>query len=152
MVERRECECGRSPKGFCICYPANDNDTEGFVRLPSSARLATPASYHRLAIVYANLVPTSRRVMVDWLCDVIWQYEGIIVDANGHRIASCEIQPDEVLRTECDGSLRWLSDFLKFAVRPPHQAAHEKVVPRLELLYLAIAIQYPSVARRIIAD
>ena len=152
MDERRECECGKSPKGFCICYPANDNDERGYIRLPLASTLAKPASYHRLAITYANLVPLGRRLIVDWLCAVIWDYDGIIVDAHGHRIDPRAIESDDVLRTESDGSLRWLSDFLKFSVRPPHQAAHEKVVPRLELLYLAIAIQYPSVAKRIIGE
>lgn len=150
MPEKRDCECGKSPKGFCICYPSNDNDTEGLVRLPSSNVLAMPVCYHRLAITYANLVPMGRRMVVDWLCDIIWQYEGVIVDAHGRQIDPRDIEPDDVLRTECDGSLRWLSDFLKFAVRAPHQNAHANVVPRLELLYLAIAIQYPSVAKRII--
>ena len=151
MTEKRDCECGKSPKGFCICYPANDNDAEGFIRLPSADSLAMPATYHRLAITYANLVPIGRRLIVDWLCDVVWNYDGIIIDADGCRIDPSNIEPDDVLRTECDGSLRWLSDFLKFAERPPHQAAQEKVIPRLELLYLAIAIQYPSIAKRIVA-
>lgn len=151
MTEKRDCECGRSPSRFCICYPANDNNNEGFIRLPSVSALAMPATYHRLAITYANLVPMGRRLIVDWLCAVIWEYDGIIVDARGHRIDPRAFEPDEVLRTENDGSLRWLSDFLKFAERPPYQAAHDKVIPRLELLYLAIAIQYPSVAKRIFA-
>jgi hypothetical protein len=152
MSNRDVCKCGGSRKGFCICSAANDNTDEGVIRLPAMSAIATIPAYHRLAISYANLVPLSRRLVVDWLCATIWEYKGIIIDANGRRIDPLDIEPDDVLRTEFDGSLRWVSDFLKCAVEPPRQAPQAKVIPRLELLYLGIAIRFPNVAKRIISD
>ena len=96
MSNRDVCKCGGSRKGFCVCSAANDNTDEGVIRLPALSAIATIPAYHRLAISYANLVPLSRRLVVDWLCATIWEYKGIII--SGGRAPEYLRYDQELLR------------------------------------------------------
>jgi hypothetical protein len=130
---------------------ANDNDLEGIVRLPPPQKLLTKAAIYRLAIAYRALLPCSRRGFADLLSDIVWEFDGIVLDASGRRIDQLEICVDTILRTDEDPSNSWLGGFLRFAVYQPRQAPQKRTLPRLELLYLALAIRYPTVAARVIA-
>jgi hypothetical protein len=130
---------------------ANDNDLDGIVRLPPPRRLLTKAVIYRLAIAYRALLPCSRRGFADLLTDIVWEFDGIVLDASGRRIDQLEICVDTILRTDEDPSNSWLGGFLRFAVNQPRQAPQKRTLPRLELLYLALAIRYPTVAARVIA-
>lgn len=130
---------------------ANDNDLEGIVRIPPPQRLLTKAAIYRLAIAYRALLPCSRRGFADLLSDIVWEFDGIVLDASGRRIDQLEICVDTILRTDEDPSNSWLGGFLRFAVYQPRQAPQKRTLPRLELLYLALAIRHPTVAARVIA-
>lgn len=130
---------------------ANDNDPDGVVRIPPPEKLLTKAAIHRLAIAYRALLPCSRRGFADLLTDIVWEFEGIVLDYDGRSIDQVSICVDTVLRTDEDPSNSWLGSFLRFAVHHPRQAPQRRTLPRLRLLYLALAIRHPTVAARVIA-
>lgn len=126
----------------CLCgSAANDNCkyVQSFIRLPADAVLASPSAVHRCAMIYRSM-GLSRRSVLDHLTDTFVGYEGIAVDACGNRLDVQCIEADDVFRTENDPSERWLSDFLRAGVAIPKRAAQDRVIPRLRLLWLAIAI------------
>lgn len=149
MVEVPQCSiCSRD---FCLCKASsNDNDSTGFIRIPHEETFRPPFVSHRIALALVNLAPHGRRAYVDWAASVIWNFDGIVVNAKGRRINHHDIDPDEILRTDADPEQSWIGGFLRHAVHPPRQPAQWKVLPRIELLWLALMIQFPSVGRHIL--
>lgn len=130
---------------------ANDNDPVGIVRIPSSELLLTKAAIRRMAIAYRALLPCSRYKLVDLLDEIAWGFEGTIISAEGRSIDPLSICADTIMRTDDDPSNSWLGAFLRFAVHEPKQAPQKRTLPRLQLLYVALAIRYPAVAARVTA-
>lgn len=128
----RPCLCGSAANDNCKFDP-------GFIRIPADTVLASPAAVHRCAMAYRNK-GLSRRSVLDHLTDTFIAFKGIAVDAGGNRLDVPGIEVDEVFRTENDPSERWLSDFLRAGVATPKRSAQDRVIPRLRLLWLALAI------------
>ena len=142
------CRVCYSGIGKCVCgQGANDNglNDPSFLRVPARDVLAHQSSLRRLAIAYKAL-GLSRRSILDFLTVQFIEYGGIAVDRSGNRINLSDIEVDEVFRTDHDPSERWLSDFLRFASTPPHRRAQDRVLPRLELLWLGLAVRNPRQA------
>ena len=129
----------------------NDNDPIGVVRLPTPERLRSVSVVHRLAIAYGALMPCSRRGFPDLLTDIVWEFEGLVLDSEGRRLDQLEICVDTIMRTDEDPSNSWLGAFQRFAQQQPKQSPQIRTLPRLQLLFLAMAIRHPTVAARILA-
>ena len=71
-------------------------------------------------------------------------------DEKGRGINVAEIDVDEIFRTDADPSERWLSDFLMAGMSMPKRVAQGRVIPRLKLLWLALAITNPAQAELVI--
>lgn len=140
----------KSPETLAL-LAANDNDDHGFIRLPSASVLLAQSVVNRMAISYRELLPCSRYVMVTLLAETVWGYKGVVIGSNGEPLNHLNICPDTIMRTDEDPSCSWLGSFLRFAISMPKQAPQKKTLPRLELLYLALAIRFPTVAARVIA-
>jgi hypothetical protein len=125
----------------CVCTrAANDNQAfnHGYIKMPSDEVLTRPATLRRMAMAYRGL-NLSRRSILDFLADQIYQYQGIVTE-DGRSVEIIGIDLDAVFRTDDDPSERWLSNFLNFAVNPPHQRAQQRVTYRLAVLWLGLAI------------
>lgn len=104
--------------------------------------------FRRLAIATANLVATeglSRRQLADWQAHWIYLHEGPIFWPDGTPFEIWDTLIDDAYND--DQSFRWLSSFVKFAVKPPKQAPQNRILMRLRLLSLAFQIQSPEVAK-----
>lgn len=126
----------------CTCgVAANDNCKFDltFIRLPPDGVLASESAVHRLAMAYRGK-GLSRRAILDHLTDTFVSFDGVAVDARGNRIEVQGIEVDDTFRTEDDPSERWISDFLRAGVSMPRRKAQARVLPRLRLLWLALAI------------
>jgi hypothetical protein len=109
--------------------------------LPELLRLA---HFRRLAIATAAL-EFSRRKLIDEMSDVLYGFEGKLVWPDG----SAYDLPDIDDAFGGDGSFRWLSDFIRFAERPPHQIPQRRIIERLRLIDLYFRIKHPERARLI---
>ena len=130
---------------------ANDNDPVGIIRIPAPEKLLTKAAIQRLAIAYRALLPCSRYKLVDLLDEIAWGFDGVILGSNGRSIDPLSICADTIMRTDEDPCCSWLGAFLRFAAQKPKQAPQKRTLPRLQLLYVALAIRHPVVAARVIA-
>jgi hypothetical protein len=118
--------------------------------MPNNKTMAQPSVRHRLAIVYADL-GISRRNLVGFLNDQFWNFDGKVYDSSGSYVELLLIDADDVFRTDFDPSERWTSSFYKSVDDLPRQATQEKVLPRIYLLWLALAIRCPSLAAHVIS-
>jgi len=139
--------CGNGKGCICGFGPANDNEAD-VIRLPSDARLASPASVQRLAIAYAAF-GISRRRLIDFIADAIFSEERIVVDAQERNLLIDDELIDRVF-TESDPSVRWLSDWLAFRHCAPSKDAQARTLPRYRLLWLALYIRYPDTAMSVV--
>lgn len=136
--------------GICLKRIAtNDNDDEGIIRLPKPAKLMTRSAVYRLAIAYNALIPSSRRTLPTKICDIIWPYKGVVVDGYGFSVEHRDLDPDAILGADNDPSCWWIGAFYKFGLNAPERNPCDRLLPRIELLYLALAIKHPDVARHI---
>lgn len=139
--------------GFtCVCGEAvNDNrqSDPGFIRVPPDQVLANQSAVHRLAMAYRGK-GLSRRSVLNHLSDLFVSFDGVAVDARGRRIDAPELDVDEVFRTDNDPSERWISDFLRAGVSMPKRAAQDRVIPRLRLLWLGLAIASRNQAEMVV--
>lgn len=126
----------------CLCSAAaNDNfDFDpAFIRMPRDQTLGHQSAVHRLAIAYrAKDLP--RRQVLKYVSDAFMRFDGVAVDIGGRAIDVPELDVDAVFHTDDDPSERWISDFLRAGVVPPKRCAQERVIPRLRVLWLALAI------------
>lgn len=116
------------------------------VSVATDAELRRPSHFQRLAIATAGL-EVSRRKLPDMIADAIYGFEGKIIWPDGAPYDLPCI--DEAFGDE--GTFRWLSDFIKFAVVPPRQVPQRRVLERLRLIDLYFRIEYPKWAK-IIAE
>ena len=136
--------------GECVCGKnANDNQPNEHppITIPDAKVLARPSAVRRLAMAYRtkNL---PRRKILDFIADHLYQHEGELLYQG--RNVSFDADIDEVFGTDRDPSERWLGDFLAFAVDAPRQRAQRRVVDRLVMLWVALAIQNPEQAALVI--
>ncbi|MBI1265695.1 MAG: hypothetical protein GC187_13310 [Alphaproteobacteria bacterium] len=142
----RECECSKGCQHPWL-KAANDNESgKPFVVLPDDETLLRQSSLQRLAMAIGGL-GKSRRDIPNWMADAIYGFDGDIRTADGRSVCLCGVDIDAAFND--DGSFRWLSDFLKFASRPPRQAAQRRVLVRLRLLLLALLIDRPEIAQHV---
>lgn len=128
--------------------PSNDNNRPWEIVVPFEHTLRSQAVVQRLAMVVSAL-DVSRRDMPNWMAD---QFEAF--DRNGGRFIWKDGEPFRPPVVDMwlpqDDSFTWFSDLKKMAVNPPRQLPQWRVLPRLQLLYLAIAAWRPEVALHII--
>lgn len=134
--------------GFIGNDASNDNNRPWEIIVPFENMLRSQAVVQRLAMVVSAL-DISRRDMPNWMADQFLAFDGRggrFIWPNGARFHLPDIDrffPD-------DGSFTWFSDLKRMAVNPPRQLPQWRVLPRLQLLYLAIAAWRPEVAAHII--
>lgn len=127
---------------ICLCSAAANENFEfdpTFIRLPRDEVLGHQFAVHRLAIVY-RAKALSRRSVLAFVSNTFASFEGVAVDPSGRAIDVPELDVDAVFRTDEDPSERWISDFLRAGVEAPKRTAQERVIPRLHVLWLALAI------------
>lgn len=126
----------------CLCSAATNDNFDfdpAFIRMPRDQIIGHQSAVHRLAIAYrAKDLP--RRQVLKYVSDAFMRFDGVAVDFGGGAIDVPELDVDAVFRTDSDPSERWISDFLLAGVVPPQRCAQERVIPRLQLLWLALAI------------
>lgn len=128
--------------------PSNDNNHAWEIVVPHSNTFRSQAVVQRMAMVVSAL-DISRREMPNWMADQFLAFDGRggqFVTQTGDIVRLPDIDrffPD-------DGSFTWFSDLKKMAVNPPRQLPQWRVLPRLQLLYLAIAAWRPEVAAHVI--
>lgn len=130
-------ECGQS---FCqpSASPTENNDPRTVV-VAADWQLLRLSHHHRLVMALLALGIPRRRVTL-WLAHVIYNFKGQVIYPNGTNFGIPDI---EVIFGE-DGSYRWVGDLKKFAVTPPKQRPHLKVLPRLRVIDLGFRIAYPE--------
>lgn len=122
----------------------------GSVTIASNYQLARQSHVHRLAMAtVARRIP--RRKLADWVAEVVAKYEGKIFWASGIEFKFDEMAIYDAFDMDKDPSQRWVGDFYKFAVRPPKQAAQDRVIDRLRFIDLAFRITYRERAALIAA-
>lgn len=114
------------------------------VAVASLSELMRPSHYQRLAIATAAL-EFSRRKLIDEISDILYDFDGKIVWPDGRPFELPDI--DDAFGG--DGSFRWLSDFIRFAERPPQQLPQRRVIARLRLIDLYFRVKHPERARLI---
>jgi hypothetical protein len=128
--------------------PSNDNNRAWEIVVPHRDTFRSQAVVQRLAMVVSGL-DISRRDMPNWMADQFLAFDqrkGRFVHSDRKSFNLPDIDslfPD-------DGSFTWFSDLKKMAVNPPRQLPQWRVLPRLQLLYLAIAAWRPEVAAHVI--
>jgi len=126
----------------CPCFPARK--APNVIFCAPHFRLLSKPYFRRLAIATANLGIT-RREIPNWMADVLFGYEGVIIDAVGMPVELRDTAIDDAFND--DGSFRWLSDFMRFSHVPMKQNPQYKLVARLTLIDLAFKIDKPDIAR-----
>lgn len=121
-----------------------DGKTILVVTVASLPELMRSSHYQRLAIATAAL-EFSRRKLIDEISDALYGFEGRMVWPDGRPFELPDI--DDAFGR--DGSFRWLSDFIRFAERPPHQLPQRRVIARLRIIDLYFRIEHPERARLI---
>lgn len=151
MPVNTNCSICNDNVGLCICRLRADNDNfnDDVIRLPSDAQLRRPSSVQRLAIAYGAM-GYSRRRIVDQLADLIYLIDPVVIDGSGHRIIFDDEAIDRAFRTEQDGSLRWISDWLSFQHRAPVKDAQARTLDRYRLLFVGLALAHPNMAAAVV--
>ncbi len=128
----------------------NDNDAVGIIYLPSDNRLRQRHVPHRLALVLSNLLNVSRHSLPDFASEVIWSYQGLVIDAGGKRIDQTEIDVWDEFDVEADVGLRWYDDLLAWRDAEPKLRPRSSQLRRFRILFLLISIMNPRVAARLL--
>lgn len=136
--------------GECVCGEnANDNQPNERppITIPHEEVLTRPSTVRRLAMAYrAKNLP--RRKILDFIADHLYLRDGVILYQGRNVCFDADI--DEVFGTDRDMSVRWMSDFLNFAIKPPRQRAQRRTFDRLVLLWTALAVHNPAQAELVI--
>lgn len=91
----------------------------------------------------------TRREIPGFAEDRITAFDGMVYEPKGSLIRHKDIDV-EAYFNDTDASARWVSRFLAFATSTPLQNAQERVLPRLIILWLAIAVDNRRQAELII--
>ncbi len=130
--------------------PANDNLKAGekpHIMIPEDDVLLRPATTARLAIAL-RAKGFSRREFPNVILDKLYGFKGKISYADGMPFCRCAVDVDAAFND--DGSFRWLQDFQEFADRDPQQNMQERALPRLQMIFLALTIDDPTLAGHIL--
>lgn len=121
------------------------------IRIPDAEALRRPPTIQRLALVYRSL-GLSRRSVLNFLAEAIHVRfaDGFILSEYGEVIDQNDIDLDRIFNTDLDPSERWLGDLLIAARKTPKQRVQWRVLDRLRVLWLAIAITDRRLAEAII--
>jgi hypothetical protein len=151
MEERvKNCQICKRPLGDHVVFN-NDNlrSQSNTICLPDQEVLARPSRVRRLAMAYrARELP--RRKILNFVAEHLYQYDGAIVHEGRDTVINSQVDIDDIFGTDDDPSERWLGSFLAFAVSPPRQYAQNRVIIRLSVLWLALAIHNPVQAELVI--
>jgi hypothetical protein len=144
---------------YCqICqHPLGDhlhvvNDNPEPIAIPHDDVLARPSSVVRMAMVYKRKSEddgTGRRKILDFVAKHLNNHKAVVLH-KGKKVRVDEVEVDEIFRTDEDPSERWLGRLIEFSVKPPRQRAQGRVIPRLTLLWLALAIHNPAQAELVV--
>ena len=116
------------------------------IQLKSDAVLKSRAYIYRLACAY-NEDEVSRRELPDLLSE-IWEFEGVIYNAEGWVLPVFDIDPDTIFRTDQDPSGKWFSDWKKAALAGPKQSAQNRVLPRIRTLVIGMWVLRPDLTEK----
>jgi hypothetical protein len=97
--------------------------------------------FQRLAMATRDL-GLSRREIPNWIADVVHGFDGRIEWPNGAPFVVTDEAIDAAFND--NGSFRWISDFIAFALVPPRQRPQARVIERLRLIDLAFRIAHPE--------
>lgn len=87
-------------------------------------------------------VAKSRREIPDWVADVFYHFNGTITWEDGREYPIHDV--DWELAWNDAGTFRWISNFLKLPLNPWKQKAQRRVLARMRLIALALAIDPPD--------
>lgn len=128
-----------------VCSPCVlERKTPNIVMYAHQYQILSKPYFRRLAIATASL-GLSRREIPNWMADVIFSYEGLMLDPFSRPVEVRDTAIDDAFND--DGSFRWLSDFMRFAHAPIKQRPQLRVLERLVLLDLAFKIEKPEIAK-----
>lgn len=143
--------CSKCGLDVCTpCVPTKERDYVRTVVVASYSQLIRPSHHHRLALVTRDLLEEyglSRRAYADWLADTLFDENIRVIYRDGRPYIITDTLIDDVFNN--DGSFRWLSDFLKFTVKPIKLAPQKRLLERLRVIDLSIRIAFPARARLI---
>ena len=139
--------------------------------VPTDDQLAAKPAYRRAAIV-VNELDLSRRKTVVWVGDQLYDFLAIAEKWREDDIAAADRrgQPREVVKPRgefvwaagdryklpCvasvfgDESCAWIGDLKRFAFVESRQRPQARIIERLRLIYLAIEVWNPVIARHIL--
>jgi hypothetical protein len=123
---------------------ANDNTPPQTLVVPELHHFHSVSVMWRTAMVM-NALPFSRRAMPDFMAAVLYSDVRLVTES-GKVWRVPEI--DWHLAKSDAGS--WFSELRKKAENPPKQRPHANILPRMRLVYLAIALRYPALAEMIL--
>lgn len=123
---------------------ANDNTPPQTLVVPELYRFHSVSVMERMATVLSAL-PYSRRAMPDFMAAVLYSDVRLVTES-GKVWRVPEI--DRHLASMDAGC--WFSEMRKKAHNPPKQRPHANILPRMRLVYLAIALRYPALAEMIL--
>lgn len=123
---------------------ANDNEPPKVLVVPELHHFHSVSVMWRMAMVM-HALPYSRRAIPDFMAAVLYS-DVCLVTENGKVWRVPEI--DHYLASMDAGC--WFSEMRKKARNPPKQRPHANILPRMRLLYLAIALRYPGLAATIL--
>jgi hypothetical protein len=130
---------------------ANDNvdPADRIINMPSDEILKCPSVYHRLAIVYKAL-GIKRRDLAEWVNQRLWNFAGEAFDSKAIYIDLLLIDAHDLLWPDSDPGARLVDDFYAVADAIPKQKTQDRVLPRIRLLWLALATVCPKLAAKVI--
>jgi hypothetical protein len=135
----------------CDLVGANDNappvaPADRIIYLPSDDVLKQPHVYHRTAMVY-RAWGISRRNLAEVVNDLLWNFAGEVFDQHSIYIELLLIDAHDLLWPDSDPEARLISDFYAVADAMPKQTTQARVLPRLRLLWMALAVACPQLAQ-----
>ena len=123
---------------------ANDNEPPKVLVVPELHHFHSVSVMWRMAMVM-HALPYSRRAIPDFMAAVLYSDVRLVTET-GKVWRVPEI--DHYLASMDAGC--WFSEMRKKARNPPKQRPHANILPRMRLLYLAIALRYPGLAATIL--
>lgn len=123
---------------------ANDNEPPQILVVPELHHFHSVSVMWRMSMVMSAL-PYSRRAMPDFMAAVLYSDVRLVTES-GKVWRVPEI--DRHLASMDAGC--WFSEMRKKANNPPKQRPHVNILPRMRLVYLAIALRYPALAAMIL--
>lgn len=148
--------CIKCRQNVCTpCVPVQGeaaNDNVGIIRLTPVCELLTVERYNAMAVQSAQL-DVSSRMFPDFVADTIFGFGGVILGRLGQPWLPDDVAIDNAFRarkhwvtSDDDDPLnrnhdfRWIRSFFARAKKPLKQTPQTAMLPRLELIDLALRI------------